>query len=141
MSSNSPFGSSGLVSTPADWAIGSAPEGEPAAAEAGDDIITITPAAQGEVRRLLEIEGQAGLRLGIKGGGCSGLSYLLEFTERRDGDTVIPFEGFDVFLDKKSTIYLRDITLDFQSGLNGRGFVFHNPQASNTCGCGESFSL
>jgi iron-sulfur cluster assembly protein len=146
MSSNSPFSGSGIVSTPTDWAVGAPPNAEPSASDAkpgadSEEIIAITPEAQIEVKRLLEIEAQAGLRLGIKGGGCSGLSYLLEFTEHRDGDTVVSFAGFDVFLDKKSTIYLRDITLDFQSGLNGRGFVFHNPQASNTCGCGESFSL
>ncbi|MCS5635311.1 MAG: iron-sulfur cluster assembly accessory protein [Myxococcota bacterium] len=104
-------------------------------------MILLTEAAETEVRRLIESEGQPGLRLGIKGGGCSGLSYLLEFTDQRDGDTVIDFSDFKVFLDRKSTIYLRDITLDHQGGLDGRGFVFHNPQASNTCGCGESFSL
>jgi iron-sulfur cluster assembly protein len=104
-------------------------------------VVTLTDAAQAEVRRLIVEEGKPGLRLGIKGGGCSGLSYLLEFTEEREGDTVIDFGDFKVFLDRKSTIYLRGITLDHQSGLSGRGFVFHNPQASNTCGCGESFSL
>ena len=66
---------------------------------------------------------------------------LTEFTEEREGDTVMALDGFKVFLDRKSTIYLSGIVLDFQSGLNGRGFVFDNPQASNTCGCGESFSL
>ena len=105
------------------------------------DLILLTPAAQDEVRRLIVQEGKPGLRLGIKGGGCSGLSYRLEFTDEEDGDTVLEFDGFKVFLDKKSTIYLSGITLDFQSGLDGRGFVFANPQASNTCGCGESFSI
>ena len=126
-----------LVSVPADWAL-SADGGEPSASE---PIINLTDAARSEVRRLIESEGQPGLRLGIKGGGCSGLSYQLEFTDQRDGDTIIDFDEFKVFLDRKSTIYLRDITLDHQGGLDGRGFVFHNPQASNTCGCGESFSL
>jgi len=126
-----------LVSVPADWAL-SADGGETSASE---PIINLTDAARSEVRRLIESEGQPGLRLGIKGGGCSGLSYQLEFTDQRDGDTIIDFDEFKVFLDRKSTIYLRDITLDHQGGLDGRGFVFHNPQASNTCGCGESFSL
>jgi iron-sulfur cluster assembly protein len=109
----------------------------------GGTIVVLTPPAQTEVLRLLaaqEVPGN-GLRLGIKGGGCSGLSYLLDFTERRDGDTVVSFEGFKVFLDRKSTIYLRGITLDHQAGLSGKGFVFHNPMATNTCGCGESFSI
>ena len=123
---------------PVDWALPgeSAPGGDE-----GGPVISLTETAQAEVRRLLELERQQGLRLGIKGGGCSGLSYLLEFTDQREGDTVIEFEDFKVFLDRKSTIYLRGITLDHQRGLDGRGFVFHNPQAANTCGCGESFSL
>ena len=146
MSSNSPFGGSGVISMPSDWTLDAKSNSEadgltPSDSAPPEDIITITPAAQAEVLRLIEEEGQPGLRLGIKGGGCSGLSYLLEFTEEREGDSVLAFEGFKVFLDKKSTIYLRDITLDHQSGLQGRGFVFQNPQASNTCGCGESFSL
>ncbi|MAI80120.1 MAG: iron-sulfur cluster assembly accessory protein [Deltaproteobacteria bacterium] len=104
-------------------------------------MIELTESARAEVLRLMVEEGKPGLRLGIKGGGCSGLSYLLEFTEEREGDTIVEFDGFRVFLDRKSTIYLRGITLDHQGGLEGRGFLFHNPQASNTCGCGESFSL
>ena len=69
------------------------------------------------------------------------MSYSLEFTDEAEGDTIIDFAEFKVFLDRKSTIYLSGITLDHQSGLEGRGFVFHNPQATNTCGCGESFSI
>lgn len=133
-------GNSGLASVPADWVL---PGSGSSVGEAGDGgpVVEVTESAREEVRRLIVSEGQPGLRLGIKGGGCSGLSYLLEFTEEREGDTVIDFGDFKVFLDRKSTIYLRGVTLDFQSGLDGRGFVFHNPQASNTCGCGESFSL
>ena len=105
-------------------------------------LINITDSALNEVRRLLLSEDpDYGLRLGIKGGGCSGLSYILEFTEFRDGDTVLDYQGVSVYLNKKSTIYLGGITLDFQSGLQGKGFVFQNPMAANTCGCGESFSL
>lgn len=127
------------VSAPLDWAT-------PATAVPGEgdesiQVVTVTPEAEVEVRRLLVEEGQPGLRLGIKGGGCSGLSYHLEFTDEQEGDTVIELDGFKVFLDRKSTIYLSGITLDFQSGLDGRGFVFQNPQATNTCGCGESFSI
>lgn len=105
-------------------------------------LITITQSAQDEVKQLLQAENDnTGLRLGIKGGGCSGLSYILDFTQEKEGDTVLNFDGFNVFLDRKSTIYLSGIRLDHQSGLTGRGFVFENPMASNTCGCGESFSL
>ena len=79
-------------------------------------LINITDSALNEVRRLLLSEDpDYGLRLGIKGGGCSGLSYILEFTEFRDGDTVLDYQGVSVYLDKKSTIYLGGITLDFQS--------------------------
>ena len=106
-------------------------------------VVILTPLAQKEVRRLLEDDDKAGfgLRLGIKGGGCSGLSYVLDFTDLQEGDTVVSYDGFDVYLDRKSTIYLSGTILDHQSGLAGRGFVFNNPMASNTCGCGESFSL
>jgi iron-sulfur cluster assembly protein len=108
-----------------------------------DKLVTLTESAQLEVQRLIDAEDTAevGLRLGIKGGGCSGLSYVLDFTAPQEGDTVIDYGGFKVYLDRKSTIYLSGIRLDHQSGLDGRGFVFENPMASNTCGCGESFSL
>ena len=107
-------------------------------------LVTITDRAQQEIRAIFEREsrpGEVGLRLAVIGGGCSGLSYEMEFSERRDDDTVIAHEGFDVVLDPKSTIYLKGITLDFQDGLQGKGFVFVNPNATNTCGCGESFSV
>ena len=105
-------------------------------------IINITNPALSEVRRLLKKEApECGLRLKIKGGGCSGLSYGLEFTEYMEDDTVLKLEGVTVYLDRKSTVYLSGITLDYKDGLNGRGFVFHNPHAANTCGCGESFSM
>lgn len=139
MASDTQSGKSSVVSVPLDWDLSS--DSDRLAGEEVARVIELTEAAQDKVGHLLAEEGQAGLRLGIKGGGCSGLSYLLEFTEEREGDTVVEFEGFRVFLDRKSTIYLRGVTLDHQAGLDGRGFVFHNPQAGNTCGCGESFSL
>jgi len=106
-------------------------------------VVIMTPAAQSEVRKLLQEPDKAGmgLRLGIKGGGCSGLSYVLDFTPSEEGDTVVTYKGFEIYLDRKSTIYLAGTILDHQAGLTGRGFVFSNPMASNTCGCGESFSL
>jgi len=108
-----------------------------------EKVVRLTPSAQEEVKRLLAERNEpgAGLRLGIKGGGCSGLSYVLDFTLPSEGDTVLEYPGFLVYLDRKSTIYLSGITLDHQSGLQGKGFVFQNPMATNTCGCGESFSL
>ncbi len=107
-------------------------------------IVTLTPGAQTEVKRLIVEQGDkpgVGLRLGVKGGGCSGFSYKLEFDVKKDGDVVVPYEQFNVYLDRKSTVYLRGISLDFQKGLSGKGFVFSNPNATNTCGCGESFSV
>lgn len=107
-------------------------------------LVVITDKAQAEIRSIFEREqkdGQVGLRLAVIGGGCSGLSYEMEFSERRDDDTIVGYEGFEVFLDPKSTIYLKGITLDFEDGLQGKGFVFANPNATNTCGCGESFSI
>ena len=75
------------------------------------------------------------------GGGCSGLSYKIDFGEQKENDRVISFNHFNVFIDPKSSIYLRGVTLDYQDGLNGKGFIFTNPNATNTCGCGESFSV
>ena len=107
-------------------------------------LVTITDKAQAEIRAIFAREEKTreiGLRLAVIGGGCSGLSYEMAFSERRSDDTVIEYAGFEVLLDPKSTIYLKGITLDFQDGLQGRGFIFANPNATNTCGCGESFSV
>ena len=105
--------------------------------------VQLTDAAAAEVCRLLAVEGRTneGLRLAVSGGGCSGLVYKVEFDTEQEGDIVVPFDGFNVLMDRKSTIYLRGIVLDHQQGLSGRGFQFNNPNASNTCGCGESFAV
>ncbi|MBM4129930.1 iron-sulfur cluster assembly accessory protein [bacterium] len=121
-----------------------APGAAPApTATAVADAVSLTKGAATEVRRLIAAEGRQGqgLRLGVAGGGCSGLVYKVEFDTRRDGDLVIAQDGFEVYLDRKSAIYLRGITVDHQSGLGGRGFQFRNPNATNTCGCGESFAV
>jgi len=110
---------------------------------AAKPLVTITEAAIAELRNLAETEGvgKDGVRLGVKGGGCSGFSYVLEFDLQRDGDNIIEEGGLRFFLDRKSAIYLKGIVLDYRSGLKGKGFSFQNPNAASTCGCGESFSV
>ncbi len=82
------------------------------------------------------------IRVGVDGGGCSGLSYKLEFDNvPKEGDQVFVDKGIKIAVDKKSFLYLVGTELDFSGGLNGKGFVFINPNASRTCGCGESFSV
>ncbi|MBL85564.1 MAG: iron-sulfur cluster assembly accessory protein [Winogradskyella sp.] len=82
------------------------------------------------------------VRVGVKSGGCSGLSYDLKFDkEQIDGDKVFEDNGVKIIVDKKSFLYLIGTTLEYSGGLNGTGFVFNNPNANRTCGCGESFSL
>lgn len=109
-----------------------------------NELVDLTPAARREVRKLLEERGEPGLglRLAVAGGGCSGLSYRLEFTLQEPGDQVMECEeGFRVFVDPKSLLYLKGMAVDHEGGLSGKGFVFNNPNAQNTCGCGESFSV
>jgi iron-sulfur cluster assembly protein len=107
-------------------------------------IAHLTGTARREVVRLLAEDPRegVGLRLGVAGGGCSGLAYKLEFTLPEPGDAVMDLEdGIRVFIDPKSLLYLKGITVDHQGGLSGKGFVFSNPNARNSCGCGESFSV
>lgn len=105
--------------------------------------VKITQAA---VDRLLVVAAEqgvalVGVRVGVSGGGCSGLSYLLDFdTAPRLGDSVFG-EHPKIFVDRKSLVFLRGTTLDFEGGLNGKGFVFTNPNAKASCGCGSSFSV
>lgn len=106
-------------------------------------MINLTPKAAARIKDLLvqqHLE-NGGLRVGVVGGGCSGLSYKLDLeTQARPHDKVFQVEGVTLFVDPKSFIYLRGMTLDFSDGLDGRGFVFMNPNAARTCGCGSSFS-
>ncbi len=82
------------------------------------------------------------IRVGVKSGGCSGLEYVLKFdNELTDSDQIFEDNGIKVIIDKKSVLYLAGTILEFSGGLNGKGFVFNNPNANRTCGCGESFSL
>ena len=82
------------------------------------------------------------IRVGVKSGGCSGLEYVLKFdNQKTDSDQIFEDNGIKIIVDKKSVLYLAGTILDFSAGLNGKGFVFNNPNANRTCGCGESFSL
>lgn len=107
-------------------------------------MITVTESAKNQAIRLMQEDGKDGyfIRVGVKGGGCSGLMYELDFDNQLDADDK-EFEdnGIKVVVDKKSFLYLVGTTLDFSGGLNGKGFVFVNPNADRTCGCGESFSI
>ena len=106
-------------------------------------VITLTEAAIKEVKRLVNVQGitEGGLRLGVKGGGCSGLSYTINFDEKTGPyDQVYDIEGVKVIVDAKSAIYLQGTQLDYQKDLMGGSFKFVNPNANKTCGCGESFS-
>jgi iron-sulfur cluster assembly protein len=106
-------------------------------------IIKISDSAAKEIKRLLQDEniGEGKLlRVGVKGGGCSGLSYILDFDEKKAMDEVHQVNGVEVLLDPRHAIYLMGIEVDFERGLNDRGFIFNNPNAKETCGCGTSFS-
>ncbi len=107
-------------------------------------MITITDTAKKQALRLMEDEGKDGyfIRVGVQGGGCSGLMYQLTFDNlESEEDKAFEDNGMKVVVDKKSFLYLIGTTLDFSGGLNGKGFVFKNPNADRTCGCGESFSV
>ncbi|SNC67608.1 iron-sulfur cluster assembly protein [Hymenobacter gelipurpurascens] len=105
--------------------------------------ISLTPRALAEVRNILvekAVPGEYGLRVGVQGGGCSGMSYLLGFDKPKDQDETFDLDGVLLIMDKKHAMYVLGMEVDFQDGLNARGFVFNNPQAKSTCGCGSSFS-
>lgn len=108
-------------------------------------MIKVRESAKSEVKRLLaetEAGANAFIRVGVKGGGCSGLMYNLDFdTEMKEGDKAFEDNGIKIVVDKKSYLYLIGTELDYSGGLNGKGFSFVNPNANRTCGCGESFSI
>lgn len=107
--------------------------------------VHVSPRAAQEIRRIIEEQKMpdgVGVRIGVKGGGCSGFTYVMAFEEApREGDNVFEHHGTRIFVDPKSLLFLAGTTLDFQEGLMGRGFVFSNPKAKRTCGCGSSFSI
>ena len=118
-----------------------AADAQPAAAQG----VHVTPNAVKRIRVILAKEGiapeEGGLRLGVKGGGCSGLSYAIAFDSHpRERDRIFTFEGVRVFVDPKSFVYLSGMTLDYEETLMRQGFNFINPNSTHSCGCGSSFS-
>ncbi|MFZ5553140.1 MAG: HesB/IscA family protein [Bacteroidota bacterium] len=107
-------------------------------------MIKVSQSAKEQALRLMaeEEKGRAFIRVGVKGGGCSGLMYELKFdNEMMPDDKEFEDNGIKIVVDKKSFLYLVGTELDYSGGLNGKGFVFKNPNADRTCGCGESFSI
>lgn len=105
--------------------------------------LTLTEGAVKELKKLREqqeIADDFGLRVGVEGGGCAGMNYILGFDQKKDGDTEYLISGIKVYMNKAHGLYLAGMEIDFQNGLNSRGFTFNNPNATNTCGCGTSFS-
>ena len=106
--------------------------------------IAFTEGAINELKRLTKEPGfdkSQILRIGVKGGGCSGLSYVLGFDSKKENDNEYGFEGLSFVIDKAHELYLAGMEIDWQGGLNSRGFTFQNPNASKTCGCGTSFAV
>lgn len=109
-------------------------------------MIQVSEIAKNRISQLMQESGynvqEHYVRVGVRSGGCSGLSYELDFDkEKTDSDKIIEDAPIKIVVDKKSFLYLVGTTLDYSGGLNGKGFVFNNPNANRTCGCGESFSL
>src|SRR5512146_282926 len=113
--------------------------GEPAA----PSFVSLTPKAIEMVKDAMSRENLTGygIRVGVVGGGCSGFQYSMDFENaQRDGDTVVEQDGIKLFVDPMSSMYLQGVTVDYVVGLQGAGFKFNNPNAKNTCGCGQSFT-
>jgi iron-sulfur cluster assembly protein len=106
--------------------------------------VKFTAGAIVEIKRLMNEPGfdaSQRLRVGVKGGGCSGMSYVLGFDAKKENDMEYAYEGFTFIMDKAHELYLLGMEIDWQNGLNNRGFTFSNPNASATCGCGSSFAI
>lgn len=108
-----------------------------------NNIIEITKLAKEKLSLLFKEKSQDadGIRIKITGGGCSGLNYKIEFDNKKDTDLILTFENFLILIDPKSLIYIKGSILDYQDSLQSTGFIFNNPNAKNTCGCGESFNI
>jgi iron-sulfur cluster assembly protein len=132
-----------IGSKPAEGA--SAPQPGPVVSQAPIQGLHVTDSAVKRIRAVMAKEGispeEGGLRLGVSGGGCSGMSYVIKFdTHPRERDRVFEFDGVRVFVDPKSFVFLHGMTLDFEETLMRQGFNFINPNATRSCGCGTSFS-
>jgi iron-sulfur cluster assembly protein len=106
--------------------------------------LSFTEGAKAEVKKLIEqqeIASDFGLRVGVEGGGCAGMNYVLGFDQVKEGDQEFNIDGIRVLMNKAHGLYLAGMQVDYQQGLNARGFVFNNPNAASTCGCGTSFSV
>ncbi len=106
--------------------------------------VTLTAGAISEIRRLMNEEGfdtTQRLRVGVKGGGCSGMTYILGFDQPQEDDERFDIDGIGCVMNKSHQLYLFGMEVDWQGGLNSRGFTFSNPNASKTCGCGTSFAV
>ena len=106
--------------------------------------VTFTEGAINEIKRLMNEEGfdsSQYLRVGVKGGGCSGMTYVLGFDKKEDKDEVFEIDGIKFLINPAHGIYLTGMEIHFEGGLNSRGFTFNNPNASKTCGCGTSFAV
>lgn len=106
--------------------------------------INLTEAAVSEVKRLMSeptFESGKVLRIGVKGGGCSGMTYVLDFDNRKENDALYEKDGVNFIIDNSQSIYLFGMEIEWEGGLNSRGFTFKNPNASSTCGCGTSFAV
>ncbi|MBK9731441.1 MAG: iron-sulfur cluster assembly accessory protein [Chitinophagaceae bacterium] len=105
--------------------------------------VSLTPSAVNEMKRLIvadKIPEDQGLRVGVKGGGCSGMTYVLGFDNKEETDEEYMIDGIRIFMNPSHQLYLFGMQVDYEQGLNSRGFVFENPNATKTCGCGTSFS-
>jgi iron-sulfur cluster assembly protein len=136
-----------IESKPAQGAFAAQPQGaaQQAKSPAASQSLQVTERAVKRIRSAMAKEGispeEGGLRLGVTGGGCSGLSYAIKFdTHPRERDRVYEFDGVRVFVDPKSFLYLHGMTLDYEETLMRQGFNFINPNSSRSCGCGSSFS-
>lgn len=106
--------------------------------------VTFTASALAEIKQLMSEPGfdtSKYLRVGVKGGGCSGLSYVLGFDDKQENDDLFEYAGQNFIMNKSHAIYLMGMQIDWANGLNARGFTFSNPNASKTCGCGTSFAV
>ncbi len=105
--------------------------------------VSFTEGALNELKRLKcekNVPEDHALRIGVKGGGCAGFSYIIGFDKKENLDEEFEFGGLKIFMNKAHQIYLAGIEIDYKDGLDARGFIFNNPNATKTCGCGDSFS-